>query len=172
MNVRRATSIVLLSSLAFANTGCGKVTEFVAERFIERSAKAKGVDLKLDLKGNSSLKGNGVDVRVGNDVALPSGWPSDIPVYPGGKVISAAVMQGNPAVTFTVTDSLDKVRAFYRDKFRSWTLASETASQGESAFVFRTGRDRWVHVSFSERNRERDVSIYGFTRESPKAPAR
>jgi len=64
-------------------------------------------------------QGNQDSVTARFERTVPDGYPTDVPTYPGARVVSALVQtQGEDAsyiVVYDTTDARDKVAAFYQD---------------------------------------------------------
>jgi uncharacterized membrane protein len=78
---------------------------------IDKTAKDNGLDVK---NGSVNLNKDGNSVSIGN-ATVPAGFPSDVPIYPGSKVIlSSKTKDGNYSVSLTTTDSKSKVDSYYQ----------------------------------------------------------
>jgi hypothetical protein len=122
-----------------AETGCKKITQSVTEKAIEEGTGAKSVDLD---KGKMQVEGpNGQKMAMGENVALPDGWPKDrVPPYPGAKINAAVSANGSLSYIAETPDSPDKVKTFYKSKLSSYkeegvftTPQSVTAAYKSSA---------------------------------------
>jgi hypothetical protein len=75
-------------------------------------------------------------------VAMPNGFPSDFPVYPGARPTAQGQISSNGKTTWEVTwqtlDGLDKVQAFYTDKLKQgdWTISFEASATGTYSAIF------------------------------------
>jgi len=112
---------LLLSATALltAETGCKKISQSVTEKAIEEGTGAKSVDLD---KGKMQVEGpNGQKMALGDNVALPDGWPKDrVPPYPGAKITAAVSAGGQLSYVAETTDSPEKVKAFYKSKLTGY----------------------------------------------------
>ena len=55
-------------------------------------------------------------VTTGESVALPSGFPASVPVYPGAVIRSAMTSPGAQTIMFATLDPVAKVVDFYKTK--------------------------------------------------------
>lgn len=81
-------------------------------------------------------------VKLDPQVSMPSGFPSDVPIYPGARLVSASTFASNGTSTWSMTwqtvDSVDKVQAFYTAKLAQgdWTLSFSGSSNGSFSALF------------------------------------
>ncbi len=75
-------------------------------------------------------------------VPMPSGFPSDVPVYPGSRLTAGATFSSSGQATWGMEwetlDSVAKVQAFYSSKFNQgdWTVSFSGTSNGSFSAVF------------------------------------
>ncbi|MCC6793661.1 MAG: hypothetical protein IT366_00975 [Candidatus Hydrogenedentes bacterium] len=53
-------------------------------------------------------------IRLDDSASLTDDWPSDVPVYPGLKMLYSANMKGSIAIQATSNDTQSKVAGFYK----------------------------------------------------------
>lgn len=119
--MRRRTAIALGLVLAALSAldGCNRVKEKLAEKAAEKVVEqATGAEVDL---GSSSGSVTVRDPKTGavarSGTTLPEGWPSAAaPIYPGGTIVASLSTPTGKQVTFTTTDSPDKVHDFYKAK--------------------------------------------------------
>lgn len=76
------------------------------------------------------------------EVAMPAGFPSDVPIYPGARLTAAASFSGQGEVTWGMEwESLDdppKVAQFYAAKLDQgdWMINSTTRPNGNFTVTF------------------------------------
>jgi hypothetical protein len=76
------------------------------------------------------------------EVPMPSGFPSDLPVYPGSRLTAGATFSSSGQTTWGMEwetrDGVDRVQAFYNDKFKQgdWTVSFNGSSNGSFSAVF------------------------------------
>jgi hypothetical protein len=76
------------------------------------------------------------------EVAMPDGFPTDVPIYPGARLTAAAKFTSGAQTTWGMNwetlDSLDKVQAFYSAKLSQadWTIQFKGSSNASFAATF------------------------------------
>jgi hypothetical protein len=84
-------------------------------------------------------------------VPMPAGFPSDVPIYPGARLTAGASFTSTGVVTWGMEwetlDSVDKVHAFYAEKFAQgdWTITFSGASS--TVFTATFARKSNSHVT-------------------------
>jgi len=98
-----------------------KVADSIAGGILSKATGGK-VNLDTDA-GKVQFKDNktGQTVAFGEDLKLPSEFPSDVPIYGGVKVsaVSTNKNEGSANATMTSEDAKDKVLKWYEDKMKS-----------------------------------------------------
>jgi hypothetical protein len=80
--------------------------------------------------------------KLDSEVAMPAGFPTDVPIYTGARLTSAAGFTSNGQATWGMEwetfDSVDKVTAFYTAKLNQgdWTLTFSGGAGGAFSAVF------------------------------------
>src|SRR5579864_4862677 len=75
-------------------------------------------------------------------VAMPNGFPSDVPIYPGSRLTAGATFSSSGQTTWGMEwetlDTVDKVQAFYTSKLSQgdWTISFSGTSNGSFSAVF------------------------------------
>jgi hypothetical protein len=86
-----------------------------------------------------SAQGSG---KLDPQVAMPSGFPADVPIYPGSRLTAGASFSSSAQTTWGMEwetlDTVDKVQAFYNSKFKQgdWTISFSGNSNGSFSAVF------------------------------------
>jgi hypothetical protein len=76
------------------------------------------------------------------EVAMPSGFPTDVPIYPGSRLTAGATFSSSGQTTWGMEwetlDTVDKVQAFFTNKFKQgdWTISFSGTSNGSFSAVF------------------------------------
>ncbi len=114
----RTTHAIGVALSLFALVGCNRIKEKLAEKAAEKVVEsATGTEVDL---GSSSGSVTVRDPKTGAvahaGASVPDGWPSSAPIYPGAKVLGSLSTPEGKQVTFTTTDSPDKVHDFYKAK--------------------------------------------------------
>lgn len=93
-----------------------QIAETATEKVLEGAPGAKDIEINGD---EVSIVGDdGQTINIGGD-ELPADFPSQVPVY-SGATVSSSFSSGNESegvwtVTFTSTDPVDTVNAFFKD---------------------------------------------------------
>jgi len=75
-------------------------------------------------------------------VAMPSGFPSDFPIYPGARLTQASQLTNNGRTTWGMQwetlDGVDAVQGFYVNRLNSgdWTITYNGSSGGNFSAIF------------------------------------
>lgn len=135
--------VVALSVLALALTGCGGVSENIAERALEEAAEAGGegdVDVDIDLDGED---GGGISIDSEDGTAsvdigggeLPDDWPSDVPVIDGEIITAASSETGSESfwsatiqTSTSVSAAAEQIESDLRDA--GFTIGTEAQTSG------------------------------------------
>jgi hypothetical protein len=91
-----------------------------------------------------------VSGHFGEDAEIPADFPSDLPVYPGAKVVAGVVAGKGGMVTLQTGDDPGEVADFYREKLagEGWSLGSEMNLGGQRILpVEKEGRNAVVQIS-------------------------
>jgi hypothetical protein len=98
------------------------------------------------VSGSASTGGPG---KLDPAVSMPSGFPSDFPVYPHSRLTTATQVAANGQITWGLQwetlDSADSVQSFYTTKLNQgdWTVAyNGSASGGFSVIVSRKSNSK------------------------------
>jgi hypothetical protein len=93
--------------------------------------------------------------KPGPEVAMPDGFPADVPIYPGAKLTAAAKFTSGSQTTWGMNwetlDSVDKVQAFYSAKL----------SQGDWNIQFKGSSATSFAATFSRKSNPRSSGILG-----------
>jgi hypothetical protein len=82
------------------------------------------------------------------EATLPTGFPADVPVYPGARPTGSLAATGKGmVVTFQSADPPQKVLSFYRTQFveQGWSISGEASILGQGALSGTKG-DRTASV--------------------------
>jgi hypothetical protein len=80
--------------------------------------------------------------RLDAAVPTPSGFPTDVPVYPGARLTAGASFAANGQTTWGIEwetlDTIDKVQAFYTSKLSQgdWTVQFSGSANGQFSATF------------------------------------
>ena len=139
------------------------IAENMAERAIEQ---AGGGDVDVDFDDNTwTYETDEGSFQAGEDVSLPSDWPSDVPVMSGAKISYAG--SSNPStgapgasVTFTTSKSASEVASYYNSELvnHGWTIDS-TANMGGANVISAKKGERTVGLYIIESEGTTSVTI-------------
>ncbi len=105
-------------SLLVLVSGCDKIAEKLGQKVGEKAVEgASGGDVKVDTSSGSvsvTDKKTGTTSTGGDNVKLPAGWPSNVPLYPGARIGHAMVSGSTKSVTLVTKDPPAKVAEFYK----------------------------------------------------------
>lgn len=121
------SSIFIILGIAFAG---------FAVYTIQKAAKNAGLDVSNGTI--SATNKNGESISVGNNVKLPNGFPSDVPIYEPSDVKAAVTTSKDTyAVTLTTSDSGSTVNEYYNKQLaeQGWV-----GSADNSQLDFGTGK--------------------------------
>jgi len=159
-------AVVVLGGLGMLVRGMfsRNIAENMAENAIERATGGK-VDVDYDGDDTITYKSDEGSFQAGENVSLPSDWPSDVPVMSGVKISYAG--SSNPStgapgasVMFTTSKSASEVAAYYNSQLvdEGWTIES-TANMGSSSVVSAKKGERTVGLYIIESEGMTSVTI-------------
>ncbi len=109
---------VLGISVLFLVSGCDKLAEKLGRKAAEKAVEgASGGDVKVDTSGGDvsiTDKKTGTTSTGGENVKLPAGWPSNVPIYPGARIGHAMTSGTTKSATLLTKDPPAKVVDFYK----------------------------------------------------------
>ena len=116
---------------------------------IQKAAKDAG--LNVNNGSITATNKNGESVSVGNDVKLPSGFPSDVPIYEPSEVKAAVTTKKDTyAVTLVSSDASTKVNEYYNQQLPKdgWVGGADNAQfdTGSGKLASYTKGDRTLTV--------------------------
>ena len=89
------------------------------------------------------------------EVAMPDGFPADVPIYPGARLTAAAKFTSGAQTTWGMNwetlDSVDKVQALYSMKL----------SQGDWSIQFKGSSNASFAATFSRKSNPKSSGIIG-----------
>ncbi len=149
MNTAIKFALPLFAAAALA--ACG---QDAADTAAEKLAKAHGVDVEIDRDGGEAtytIGGkDGNTLQIGEKLSLPDGFPADVPMYPGLKIVAASTTPEGFLVHAQSSDGLGDVTSFYADKLVAGGWEKEGEFQAEN---MRTS-------SFKKEGRTASVNVF------------
>ena len=116
------TALVLMAATAVMCSACGEAGTSNSPASVSSATPGSG---KLDPA-----------------VAMPSGFPSDFPIYPGARLTQASQLTNNGQSTWGMQwetlDGVDAVQGFYVKRLNSgdWTITYNGSSGGNFSAIF------------------------------------
>jgi hypothetical protein len=155
---------VLLLAMAFGLSGCKSASQKAAESLIEKSTNGQA---DVDLTNNSvRVNTNGSSWETGDNVSLPTDFPSDIYV-PEGAIKTALKTESNNGFTVSLesTTSMADIKTAYESHFKSqgWTITTSGAIQNSFSYITQKS-NRDLNIGISDADGKRIVSITTYTR--------
>ena len=140
-------SLILLAALALLTAGCGKKTEYkTSEGGVTVEQKGDVASVQIKDKSGAVMKVEASE----KGVALPSGFPKDVPLFKDALVIAAAIMGDTFQVQTTCKVSMAEAVKFYGEKLKSegWEVKAAN-DMGENGIVSakKDGRECAVMLS-------------------------
>jgi hypothetical protein len=118
------TILLGLTLAAALVCGCRKSVTYTGENGTKATISKSGKDYEVTFHGNK-----GETVRIAGSeasVALPEGFPKDVPIYPGAKVAASVKSQDGMHVTLQTSDAGSKVSDFYKEQMKAQGWAIDT----------------------------------------------
>jgi hypothetical protein len=146
----RLTAVALTGLLALgipALAGCGNV----AENAIEQAAgDAIGGDVELSDGGLTVTNSDGTQMQLGENMSVPDNWPSGLPTYDGGSLVSVVVEGDGSTVNavWTTEEAAEDAAATYGAALESaGYTAGTTSNMAGMANTEYTGGEYTVNVT-------------------------
>lgn len=124
----KRAGIVLLLVVACSLIGCRKSRTHTAKDGTKATVTESGKGSKITIEGKEGkfqASGEG-------GLALPDGFPKDIPVYPGSTVTMSVDVKDGMQVMLKTADPANKVFDFYKENLKSGGWAIETSVNTEA----------------------------------------
>ncbi len=160
-------ALIVLMVGAFA--GCfptKKVAEVATEQAVESATNG---EVDVDVDGNKTTfvdEATGTKTEVGEDIDLPDGFPSDVPVYDDATIVAASTQGDTYYVTMTSTDAYDTIKTYYETEVpqEGWTVDNSSSLNiaGKTTTLIATQDTRELVVGvfeFDEEDEELGVTI-------------
>lgn len=107
--------LIIVGVLVVLAIAGAAASSFIFSSLIKRATNNGAVSVK-----NNSIEVKGKDgntMSVGENASLPKDFPSDVPIYPGGKVVIASKYDGDKFnATLATKDDSNKVGSYYEDE--------------------------------------------------------
>lgn len=163
INKQRLTySIILLPFLTLILSGCGKsISQIAGEKLAEKAIESQsGEDAKVDIKdGNVKIETKEGGILAGDDVKLPSDFPTDVYVVEG-KIKAAISSEGNYSITIESDKTIEELSNLYQEKLKAadWKITG-TMNFGDSASVVGEKDTRNISIMFAKNDGKTSVIL-------------
>ena len=132
--------LIVVGVLVAMSVVGGIVTAYVGKRVVENGVGAiTGGKAKVDTSnGSVTIKDKNGNETFSTSSKLPTGFPSDVPVYPSATVkVSTAVSEGSYSVTWATGDAADKVVSYYKTELtnQGWVMKEGTGIAIGSGYI-------------------------------------
>jgi hypothetical protein len=162
-----------LAALLCLAPGCGGSEEAATEAYLEKSIEAQGggeVDVEMGEDGTaykikSETEEGTVEFSAGGDVAIPEGFPKDVPLHEAFKAsfANATAEQEQFSLQGIVPAPLDEMTKFYTGQAaeQGWKQEQEMTTNGEmSTFIYtKEGRTLSVVLVKEDANTNLTLSV-------------
>ena len=138
--------------------GCGRSRKVTGPDGSETTVTTKGDNVEVTFKG---AKGETVQVAGGKgNVPLPEGFPDDVPVYPGAKVMTSAKTKEGMTLVLTTSDPLQKAMEFYQGKLKTngWDIQN-TMNMPDGGMLSGTKEKRTCTLVVNHSNDQTIITI-------------
>ena len=119
--MKRVGTILLLVAVC-SLAGCRKSITYTDKDGSKHTVTQSGKGSQFTFEGKQGK----VQVLGEGGLALPEGFPKDVPIYPGSTVSVSAAVQDGMHVSLKTADASTKVAAFYKEKLKAdgWQIES------------------------------------------------
>ncbi len=159
ISVAASVGFRLVAGLLTSKAGSGfaeKGIEKGIEKLIEKGLQEAGGDARPDVDITKdglviTDKKTGQQLAITGGQQLPSGFPEDIPVYSGAKVLGSMVMGPTTMVTLEAESPVADVSSFYQVQLtaKGWSQAFSTSPMPETVSSIYRKENRQVMVTAS-----------------------
>jgi hypothetical protein len=151
--MNRPILLTLALITAVAPLGCKKIREKMEQKVAEKAVEGMTggqVQIEGDKVTVNGKDGNG-SVQFGT-AKLPDDWPSEIPVYPGAKLLTAMTTTdkgvSGHVLTLETTDSVDKVITYYKSKLSGYkSMLDMSSGEGHTLALENDATHLQVNIS-------------------------
>ncbi len=129
---------LLLLATVVVWAGCRRSQTYTSPGGEKTTVTQKNGSLEITSKGK-----DGQEMRVGEDVALPDGFPKDVAVYPKLTVFALTKdKNGAMSVILKIADPVQQVEAFYKEKLKAdgWEIENTMSVGNITMLEVRQGR--------------------------------
>lgn len=132
-STRRAVLALAAAATALATlTACGGAAETLTEQAME---EATGGDVAINDEGITMTDDEGNQMAIGEGVAVPDNWPSNIPLYDGTLVMVSSAADGTATASWTADGDPAAVADAYGAQLESAGYALESDSNFDGSIL-------------------------------------
>jgi hypothetical protein len=161
MKIKKNISILLIVVMVLSFSACGKITEKIAEKGIEKLIEDKtGAEVDIN-KDGASISVDGGSMQTGEDLDWPKEAMGELP-EPKAKVTFMMLNDENKGGSVTLTDfDEDKAKKYVEDlKDLGFTEVMNMADAESIVFVGTSDKGEQINFSYDIESKE-GVIIYG-----------
>jgi hypothetical protein len=144
----RLAALLGLALLSITAWGCGgKTTTVTGPDGEKATVSQQGDNVEVTVRGKDGEKAT---YSSGRSVALPEGFPKDVPLYPGAKVTMSGKQGEGMMVMLTSGDDVQKIAGFYEAKLKEngWEIET-SANIGEGSMFAAKKEKRHLSVGIN-----------------------
>ncbi len=152
----RTIKLLTVASAMALLAACGGGGEEAQEKKIEDTAKRHGIDADVELDDKGEVKSvtinNGMGSTVGNNLDLPDGFPSDVPMVDGWSIMSTSQVpgqQGGFMIQAMTSDDANTTIAKVRKAMTAegWSEENAGGAGGQLRSISFSKGDRMTNVN-------------------------
>ncbi|CAB5033523.1 MAG: hypothetical protein F2923_00400 [Actinobacteria bacterium] len=139
-------------------SSCGQSVESIAEKALESGT---GADVDIADGGVTVKSTDGTTTAIGEGIALPSDWPSDVPTIDGTLVtVSVSGTKGEANAMWKVAGDVTTVAGAYKSELQKagYTIVNETTI-AQTTLIGAEGNGKNVSASVTDADGETLVTI-------------
>jgi len=129
---RAALALAAAATTLVTLTACGGAAETITEQVME---EATGGDVAIDDEGITMTDDQGNQMAIGEGVAVPDNWPSNIPLYDGTLVMVSSNADGTATASWTTEGDPTAVADAYGAQLESAGYSKQADSNFDGSIV-------------------------------------
>jgi|GEM_PF-5289225 len=147
---------------AASNTFLDQYTKDTPFQGMMQESMEKAIENEL----NKDSSGNKVDFNLNGDGQLPSGFPTDVSIYPGAKIITSVTIPSADKTSYTTTMQVkntaeSEVTTWYKTEMQAngWILDTQVSSTLKALFFTKGENSVAIFLNTDEQKKEVLVNI-------------
>ena len=142
---KKATFLIILAAIAVFVVMLGGVVIKKAKNFVEGDIFSRLTNGRVDIEKDGekvTVTSEEGEFTFEEEGELPDSFPSDFPVYPGAKLASSWVADGDNtdglSLIWETEDAVSKVSNYYENELEKagWTLSITSKTEDSATFSF------------------------------------